>query len=78
MALSIVIVALYCFINSAPHFIFGPGEEALSLTEEFGGVRNIHHSTALQEIKDKRLLCRTNGKTKLYKNQATNDGKCQF
>lgn len=71
-------MALYCFINSAPHFIYGPGEEALSLTEEFGGIRDVHHSRALQELKDKKLLCRRNGKKKLYMKQPIDDDKCQF
>ena len=71
-------MALYCFINSAPHFLFGPGEEALSLTEEFGGIRDVHHSRALQELKDKKLLCRTNGKKVVFINQPIDDDKCQF
>lgn len=53
---------LYCFIYAAPHFIYGPGDEALSLTEEYGAIKDHEHSKALQEMKDKKLLCRTNCK----------------
>jgi hypothetical protein len=48
-------------MNAAPHFFFGAGDEALSLTEEYGAVMDVEHSKALQEMKDKKLLCRTNG-----------------
>ncbi|KAG5674919.1 hypothetical protein PVAND_004864 [Polypedilum vanderplanki] len=63
LALSILIVIVYCFINAAPHFVFGPGEEALSLTSEYGAVMDEEHSRELQENKDKRLLCRVNATT---------------
>lgn len=57
-----MIVIIYCFINASPHFVYGPGEDALSLTEEYGAVHDAEHSKALQEMKDKKTLCRTNGK----------------
>lgn len=52
---------IYCFINAAPHFVFGPGEEALSLTLENGAIADNEVSQSLLDMRDKKLLCRVNG-----------------
>lgn len=54
---------IYCFINAGPHFIFGAGEEALSLTKEFGAGNDAKQLLSIEDIKDKKMLCRTNCKT---------------
>lgn len=40
MAFGILSIVVYCLLNSMPHFIYGPGEDALALTVEGGGVRD--------------------------------------
>lgn len=62
MAFGILSIVGYCLLNSMPHFIYGPGEDALSLTVEGGGVRDDQQSKALQEVNNKKLLCQSNGK----------------
>jgi Organic Anion Transporter Polypeptide (OATP) family len=66
LALSIVFVVLYCFITSAPHFLFGPGEDAIALTEEFGAVANHEQSLAMQLKKEKKSMCNINCKAGIW------------
>lgn len=40
IAVGIYSVALYCFINLLPHVLWGAGDDALALTEEYGGAGN--------------------------------------
>ena len=35
MALGLYTVVLFCILTALPHFIYGPGEDALQLTEEY-------------------------------------------
>lgn len=44
-----------------PHFIYGPGEEALQLTAEYGATAD-SISKHLLDAKDKKMLCRVNGR----------------
>jgi hypothetical protein len=37
IALGIYTVVLYCLMTALPHLLYGPGEDALSLTVEYGG-----------------------------------------
>ncbi|XP_039482175.1 solute carrier organic anion transporter family member 74D [Drosophila santomea] len=36
VALGLLIIAIFCLLMLTPHFFYGPGEEALRLTEEYG------------------------------------------
>lgn len=49
-------------MNAAPHFIYGPGDDALALTVEHGGVKDEEQTKAIQEINNKKLICQQNGK----------------
>lgn len=62
MAFGIVTIVIYCLLNSAPHFIYGPGEDALSLTVEHGGVKDDQQTKLLQDMNNNKLICQTNGK----------------
>lgn len=61
MALGIVTIVLYCLLNVTPHLLYGPGEDALSLTIEHGAVKDDQQTFAIQEINNKKLLCQANG-----------------
>ncbi|CAG9800804.1 unnamed protein product [Chironomus riparius] len=53
-------ISLFCMINTIPHALYGPGEQALMLTKEYGGMEN---DTATQEILERerrKYLCNTN------------------
>lgn len=62
MAFGILTIVIYCLMNGLPHFIYGPGEDALSLTVEYGAVKDDEVSKAVQDLNNKKLLCQKNGK----------------
>lgn len=62
MAFGIVTIVVYCCLNVLPHILYGPGEDALSLTEEYGAIKDDLQTKAVQEINNKKLLCQRNGK----------------
>lgn len=64
IACGLVLIVLNSIITASPHFIYGSGSEALSLTTEFGGVKNDGQSAEVQEAENRKLLCRINGNTK--------------
>lgn len=37
IALGVYTVVVFCIMNALPHFLYGPGLDALSLTAEYGG-----------------------------------------
>jgi len=61
MAFGILTIVIYCLMNVMPHFLYGPGEDALALTVEHGGVRDDEQSKAIQDLNNKKLLCQSNG-----------------
>ena len=52
IALGIYTVVLYCLMSALPHLLYGPGEDALALTVEYGGVIDINST---QEVISKFL-----------------------
>lgn len=48
----------FCVLNSAPHFLYGPGKDALALTAEFGGVVNENTTQDVLEKQRAKELCR--------------------
>lgn len=62
IGIGMTLIAFHCFLNALPHLAFGSGPEALALTTEYGGVKDEGRSTAAQEVENRKLLCRTNGK----------------
>lgn len=61
MAFGIITIVVYCLMNSMPHFLYGPGDDALSLTIEYGGVKDDEQTKVVQETNNKKLICQTNG-----------------
>lgn len=66
IGIGLVLIVLNSIITAMPHFMYGPGSEALSLTVEYGGVRNEGQSVEVQEVENHKLLCRTNGNFKTF------------
>lgn len=75
IAVGLFLIVLNSIITAMPHFIYGSGSEALSLTEEYGGVKDEGQSLEFQEIENRKLLCRTNGNFKIvrYDNDESDD-----
>ncbi|KAJ6641301.1 Solute carrier organic anion transporter family member 74D, partial [Pseudolycoriella hygida] len=61
IAIGILSIVTYCLLSAIPHFIYGPGEDALLLTVEYGAVRDEEKSKAVQELDNNLLICRQNG-----------------
>lgn len=66
IGIGLVLIVLNAIITAMPHFIYGSGSEALSLTVEYGGVRNEGQSVEVQAAENQKLLCRTNGNFKAF------------
>lgn len=62
MAFGVITIVIYCLMNVAPHFLYGAGDDALSLTVEHGAVQDDQQTKAVQESRNKKLLCQKNGK----------------
>lgn len=62
MALGILTIVIYCLVNVVPHFLYGPGEDALMLTVEYGAIKDDQKTKAVQEMDNNILICRQNGK----------------
>ncbi|KAG8273911.1 hypothetical protein J6590_011460 [Homalodisca vitripennis] len=50
-------VVVYCLMNALCHFIYGPGEDALDLTKEFGGHFNASVTAILIDAENRKSLC---------------------
>lgn len=53
-------MAVNCFLNVLPHIIYGPGEDALFLTVEHGGVFDSNTTQAVLDETKKKMLCNVN------------------
>lgn len=59
MAVGILCFAIYCFIGTLPHLIYGTGRDVLLLTQEFGEQSN---STAeFIALENQKTMCQVNG-----------------
>lgn len=59
LGFGLISMVLYCLLTSLPHFIYGPGTDALQLTKEFTESRNISISGT---DKSNTVLCNYDGK----------------
>ncbi|XP_043494572.1 solute carrier organic anion transporter family member 74D-like [Polistes fuscatus] len=58
-------VVLFCCLTMLPHFLYGPGEDALMLTKEYGGkIQNLPNTSTSSLIPDKhrKFLCLDNAR----------------
>lgn len=53
-------IVAFCLLTALPHFLYGPGEQALSLTKEYGASENDESTFAVLERERQKTLCRTN------------------
>lgn len=61
MAFGVITIVIYCLMNVTPHFLYGAGDDALSLTVEHGAVQDDKQTKAVQESRNRKLLCQKNG-----------------
>lgn len=62
MAFGMYTVVLYCLLTALPHFLYGSGEDALSLTKEYGSKYTMNTSYLLEKHK-KQTLCENKNAT---------------
>lgn len=61
MSFSLYAIAFYCLMSAMPHFLYGPGNDALQLTEEYRFELG-NNATDLTGVKEARKgLCNVNG-----------------
>lgn len=53
-------IVAFCLLTALPHFLYGPGDQALSLTREFGASENDEATLEILEKEKQKTLCRTN------------------
>ncbi|XP_017886610.1 solute carrier organic anion transporter family member 2A1 [Ceratina calcarata] len=56
IAFGIYTVVLFCCLTMLPHFLYGPGEDALLLTKEYGA-KSKHVNSSLLPDKYRKFLC---------------------
>lgn len=54
-------IVIFCLMNIMPHFLYGPGEDALFLTAEYGGQFDANSTIEILEKEKRKTLCSTNG-----------------
>lgn len=62
IAFGMMIVACVFLMNTSLHVIYGPGEDALLLTTEYGATFDINSTSSSVQMKNKNILCQLNGK----------------
>ncbi|XP_023302200.2 solute carrier organic anion transporter family member 74D [Lucilia cuprina] len=54
-------IVAFCLLTAAPHFLYGPGEDALALTAEFGALPDENATMEVLEEQRSKTLCRLRG-----------------
>lgn len=60
LAFGLFAIVLYCILTTLPHFLYGPGQQALSLTKEYGAYENDSATLEILEKQRKKMLCNLN------------------
>uniref|UniRef100_A0A1I8PZI4 Solute carrier organic anion transporter family member n=2 Tax=Stomoxys calcitrans TaxID=35570 RepID=A0A1I8PZI4_STOCA len=61
MGFGLTTLVIFCLMTVAPHFIYGPGDDALSLTKEYGAISDTDISMQDLEEQRQKILCRDDG-----------------
>ncbi|XP_055379740.1 solute carrier organic anion transporter family member 74D-like isoform X2 [Condylostylus longicornis] len=56
IGIGLITIVAFCFLTALPHFIYGPGEDALMLTKEYGTQADVN-LTEVQEKQKKQMMC---------------------
>ncbi|XP_073991021.1 solute carrier organic anion transporter family member 74D-like isoform X1 [Rhodnius prolixus] len=60
IAVGIYTVVLFCLMNALPHLLYGPGNDALSLTKEYGGsYLDMNTTLDVLDRHNRQMLCQT-------------------
>lgn len=61
IALGIYTVVLYCLMSALPHLLYGPGDDALALTVEYGGIVDKNSTQEAINAEKRKILCGAKG-----------------
>ncbi|XP_037952842.1 solute carrier organic anion transporter family member 74D-like [Teleopsis dalmanni] len=59
IGIGILTMVTFCLLNATLHLLYGPGEEALALTTEFGAFPNENISIELKTLEASKILCKS-------------------
>ena len=62
IAFGLIAIVIYCILTALPHFLYGPGQESLSLTVEYRGSKNQQETQEALLVENRKMLCRRNCK----------------
>lgn len=51
-------IVIFCLMNALPHVLYGPGEDALRLTLEYGGIQDLNATEAVITKERTKSLCK--------------------
>lgn len=54
-------IVVFCLMNMLPHLLYGPGDDALALTVEYGARFDETNATKIYEIEKRKALCNVDG-----------------
>lgn len=60
-SLGLLTIVAFCMLTAAPHFLYGPGEDALALTMEFGAIPDENATMEIMNEQRSKTLCRLRG-----------------
>lgn len=55
-------MVIFCLLTALPHLLYGPGENALVLTTEYGAQFDANKTLEIMETQKKKTLCQLKGK----------------
>lgn len=57
IAFGLFTITMFCVFSVIPHFLYGPGEQALMLTKEYGGIENDTATMKILEMERRKFMC---------------------
>ena len=63
IAFGLYSIVAFCLLTALPHLLYGPGQQALSLTVEYGGLSDDNTTFEILELEKSKTLCRINCKS---------------
>ncbi|KAL7029424.1 hypothetical protein ACKWTF_006241 [Chironomus riparius] len=60
IAFGLIAIVIYCILTASPHFLYGAGQESLSLTVEYRGSKNQQETQEALLVENRKMLCRRN------------------
>jgi organic anion transporter 5A len=63
IAFGVYAVVTFCLLCTLPHILYGPGEQALSLTKEYSERFEVNNTQEFKDLEEQKKLCQLNCKS---------------